>query len=151
MEAYNQMSNVVVEAHIEGEFTGWDGETLFILSNGQYWLQARYSYVYHYAYRPIVKISRNNNRFYLEVEGLNDVVEVKKADNVIESQIDGEFTGWDGETVFELSNGQVWKQNRYAYKYHYSYRPRVVIYDSGSGYKLSVKGVTETLPVRRIR
>ncbi|MDR0881742.1 MAG: hypothetical protein LBP55_04270, partial [Candidatus Adiutrix sp.] len=33
----------------------------------------------------------------------------------IESQIDGTFEGWSGETVFKLTNGQIWQQSSYAY------------------------------------
>ena len=37
--------------------------------------------------------------------------EIEKIDNeVIHTQIAGEFRGWSGETVFRLRNGQVWKQ-----------------------------------------
>jgi hypothetical protein len=31
--------------------------------------------------------------------------------SVIESQIDGTFQGWSGETVFKLTNGQIWQQS----------------------------------------
>jgi hypothetical protein len=30
--------------------------------------------------------------------------------DVIESQIDGDFEGWDGETIFKLTNGEIWQQ-----------------------------------------
>lgn len=36
---------------------------------------------------------------------------------VIQTQIVGEFTGWEGKTRFELANGQVWEQRRRA-RYH---------------------------------
>ena len=39
--------------------------------------------------------------------------------DVIESQIEGTFNGWTGETVFKLTNGQIWQQASYAYTYHY--------------------------------
>ena len=39
-----------------------------------------------------------------------------KAASVIESQIDGEFHGWDGETIFKLTNGQIWQQAEYGYE-----------------------------------
>jgi len=32
----------------------------------------------------------------------------------IESRVDGEFEGWDGETIFPLTNGQIWQQVQYA-------------------------------------
>lgn len=35
----------------------------------------------------------------------------------IESEIEGEFNGWDGETIFKLTNGQIWQQAEYDYEY----------------------------------
>ena len=51
------------------------------------------------------------------------------ARKVVESRIDGEFTGWTGSTIFRLRNGQIWQQNKYDYYYHYAYflRPRVFL------------------------
>jgi hypothetical protein len=73
------------------------------------------------------------------------------AGEVIESQIDGSFQGWNGETVFVLVNGQVWQQASYAYHYHYAYRPKVLIFRGRSGYQLKVDGVENTILVRRLR
>ena len=47
--------------------------------------------------------------------------EVREArrSSTIESRIVGEFTGWNGDTVFELENGQVWRQRldgRFTYR-----------------------------------
>jgi hypothetical protein len=70
---------------------------------------------------------------------------------VIESQIDGEFEGWDGDTIFKLVNGQIWQQSSYHYHYHYAYMPRVTIYRSGTGYKMKVEGVDQTISVQRLR
>ena len=70
---------------------------------------------------------------------------------VIESQIDGEFEGWEGETIFKLINGQMWQQSSYAYTYSYAYMPEVMIYPSGGTCNLKVEGVSETISVQRIR
>ncbi|HET7459902.1 MAG TPA: hypothetical protein VFJ82_01590 [Longimicrobium sp.] len=70
---------------------------------------------------------------------------------VIETRIDGDFQGWEGETIFKLQNGQIWQQSTYAYKYSYKYNPRVVIYRSGAGYRMQVDGVDGTIGVRRLR
>ena len=48
---------------------------------------------------------------------------VSTTSDVIESQIDGDFEGWDGETVFVLTNGQIWQQDSYDYTYHYAFMP----------------------------
>ena len=69
---------------------------------------------------------------------------------VIESRIDGEFQGWDGETIFKLLNGQIWQQSSYQYHYHYAYSPKVTIYRTDGGYKMKVDGVDQTIYVKRI-
>lgn len=71
--------------------------------------------------------------------------------DVIESRIEGDFEGWDGETIFKLDNGQIWQQASYAYTYHYAYRPEVVIYRSDSGYRMRVENVSDTIAVKRLK
>jgi hypothetical protein len=71
--------------------------------------------------------------------------------NAIESKIDGTFEGWDGDTLFPLTNGQIWQQASYAYKYSYRYRPDVVIYYTGVYYKMIVAGVDGPINVKRIK
>jgi len=70
---------------------------------------------------------------------------------VLESQIEGTFEGWSGETIFKLTNGQIWQQSSYAYMYHYAYRPKVMIFPSGGGCKMKVEGVNNSLPVKRLK
>lgn len=99
-----------------------------------------------------------------ELEQLNDwisnlVVQVyqtahgggETCGNVIESQINDEFEGWSGETVFKLANGQIWQQASYAYTYHYAYRPAVTIFPSTGGCKMKVEGVDDSILVNRLR
>jgi hypothetical protein len=57
---------------------------------------------------------------------------------VINSQIEGEFTGFNDGAIFSLTNGQVWQQKRYKYMYKYAYRPKVKIYREGSKYLMQV-------------
>lgn len=71
--------------------------------------------------------------------------------SVIESKIDGTFEGWTGDTIFKLSNGQIWQQASYAYTYHYAYSPKVTIYKDGSVYKMMVDGVDSKISVTRIK
>jgi hypothetical protein len=71
--------------------------------------------------------------------------------DVIESQIDGEFEGWEGETIVKLINGQIWQQTEYYYTYHYAYMPEVLVYRSSFGYKMKVDGVDQAVGVTRLR
>lgn len=75
---------------------------------------------------------------------------VISASGVVETQIEGEFSGWTGETVWKMTNGQIWQQAEYAYHYHYAYRPQVLIYPTSSGWRMKVDG-DEEIAVKRLR
>ncbi|MDT8067190.1 MAG: hypothetical protein ROO76_03390 [Terriglobia bacterium] len=69
----------------------------------------------------------------------------------VESNITGDFEGWEGETVFKLDNGQIWEQAEYSYMYSYSYRPEVTIYETSSGCRMKVEDENETILVKRLK
>lgn len=70
----------------------------------------------------------------------------------IESRIVGEFTGWNGNTVFKLENGQVWQQAATGYFTNVRLEnPKVVIKKLLFGYLLTLPGQGETVFVRRIK
>lgn len=133
---------VIKTTKIDGDFEGFDDEVLFKLIDGTYLIQDQYKYWYHYAYSPQVNILRSNGRLYLQVVGQSEAVPVRQISDVIESQVNGEFKGWEGETEYQLTNGQVWKQSVYSYEYTYAYMPEVLIYSAGGGYKIQVEGTT---------
>lgn len=83
----------------------------------------------------------------------SDVIAVPalSTSSVIESKIDGDFEGWEGETIVKLMNGQIWQQIRYHYEYHYAYMPDVLIYKSGVRWKMKVEGVREAVEVERLK
>ena len=74
-----------------------------------------------------------------------------KCTPAVESTILGEFSGWEGETIFKLDNGQIWEQAEYDYMYSYQYRPDVTIYAVSSGCRMKVADEDETILVRRIK
>jgi hypothetical protein len=69
---------------------------------------------------------------------------------MIRSRVDGDFNGWEGDTVVKLENGQVWQQSEYWYHYHYAYMPDVTITNEG-GYKMSVAGVPKAVRVEQLK
>lgn len=72
-------------------------------------------------------------------------------ESVIDTEISGEFEGWSGETIFKLSNGQIWQQAEYDYEYEYEYNPKVMIYRKGGEYRMKVEGLEVTVAVKRIK
>jgi len=71
--------------------------------------------------------------------------------DVIEGRIDGDFEGWEGETIVKLMNGDIWQQTEYYYYYHYAYSPKVTIVKSGSTYKMKVDGVSKAVGVVKLK
>ncbi|MBU6469847.1 MAG: hypothetical protein KGL00_02800 [Gammaproteobacteria bacterium] len=70
----------------------------------------------------------------------------------IETRIAGRFTGWTGNTVFKLENGQVWKQAATGYFTNIELdHPQVIIKKLGFGYLLTLPGHGATVFVRRIK
>jgi len=72
-------------------------------------------------------------------------------ESIIESQIYGDFEGWEGETIIKLMNGQIWQQTEYYYQYHYSFMPNVFIYKTDYGYKMKVEGIDKAIGVSRLK
>lgn len=70
----------------------------------------------------------------------------------IQSRYVGEFTGWDGKTIFELENGQVWQQigsGRLTYR---ATSPMITIKRAFMGsYLLKVEGRNKSVRVKRIK
>lgn len=141
------MNQMVYQGKIDGEFLGFHDDALFKMRNGSYWIQSRYKYWYHYAYCPDVTITQENGDYVLTVAG--NSASVRRLSDVFQSKIDGEFTGWDGETEYALQNGQIWQQSKYKYEYKYAYMPEAVVYSTGSGFKMRVAGTFAD--VKRIR
>ena len=71
--------------------------------------------------------------------------------NAINTKIDGEFNGWDGETIFKMLNGTIWQQSSYDYTYHYAYMPDVIIYKKGGTYYMKVEDVNDEIQVKQIK
>jgi hypothetical protein len=67
----------------------------------------------------------------------------------VQSRIDGDFDGWEGDTIFRLENGQIWQQISPSARYHFARHPRVTI--SAAPHKLRVEGLAYEIGVRRLR
>ncbi|QYK11470.1 hypothetical protein K0I63_11785 [Shewanella rhizosphaerae] len=138
-------------------FMGNDGE-IFKLDDGSMW-EVKYEYEYLYEYYPSVVICPGKGKLIIGDKSLN-VEMISSAGqkengspssaSTIESQIDGDFEGFEGETIIKLMNGQIWQQSEYWYHYHYSFMPKVLIYKQGGSYKIKVDGIDKSVGVIRL-
>lgn len=82
--------------------------------------------------------------------GLQDSTD---SDQPIRSRIVGTFTGWEGDTVFELENGMVWEQiDNKTFVSREMENPEVEIQPGFFGsWRIQVEGYNTRAQVRRIR
>ena len=133
---------------INGTFTGWDGESIYGLTKGQYWKQSTYYYCYDYKYRPEVSLYYSAGWKMKVVGSTCNAVGVKLLSNVYSSRINGTFNGWDGNSMYTLTNGQTWQQASWYWYWSWKYRPEVLVYFD-SGWKMKVDDL-KAVSVRRI-
>lgn len=115
--------------------------------------------------KPEAIILRDGSYFKLIIDGFDEPIvcvqlvepgrkassSSSSASTVIRSYIDGDFEGWEGETIFMLDNGQIWQQSSYAYMYHYAYHPEVMIFNNGGTWEMKVEDVDEMIEVIRLK
>ena len=101
---------------------------------------------------PTVDVYKEKkNKYKILIQGQNETLPATKLQDVIESNINGDFRGWEGTTTFKLLNGDVWVQDEIKTLYSNSmFRPVVYIYRASDGtYKMKVQGVDETVQVKK--
>ncbi|OIR12880.1 hypothetical protein GALL_59470 [mine drainage metagenome] len=100
---------------------------------------------------PSVTVYKFGKRkFQLVIQGIEIPIEANRIQEVIESNINGDFKGWEGATSFNLVNGETWVQDEFGSLFANLYRPKVFIYRTSDGtYKMRVEGIKEVITVRR--
>ena len=141
----------VEEANIKGSISGTITEGyIFKVSRSFYVITERTRQRVR-TRNPDVKIYQKGSDYKLVIDDFDEAVICRRLKNVIETQISGEFKGWDGETIFKMMNGQIWQQSSYAYMYHYAYSPSVLIYELKGTWTMKVEDVDETIRVVRLK
>ncbi len=124
---------------IDGSFNGWNGETIVKLNDGTYWMQSSYYYHSCSNYNPQVELFSEYGRVKMTVKGCGSrAIEVKQLTEVIEARIVSDFNGFDNGNIYQLDNGQTWKQTGYKYAYSSKSRPEIFIYKDRFNYKMQL-------------
>jgi hypothetical protein len=73
--------------------------------------------------------------------------------NVIsKGTIKGKFKGFKNSyTIFEFTDGQKWRQSEAKFVNYFAVNPEVEVFQQDGKYYLSVKGIEQTVQVRRIK
>jgi hypothetical protein len=72
---------------------------------------------------------------------------------VVMSNIEGQFRGWKSGRAYKLTNGEIWEQVEYKYKYYYDIipSPRAIIWKDGSRFYLEVESMIDRVEVRKAK
>lgn len=93
---------------------------------------------------PEILVYQEGKKYKMKIQGIEKLIAVNKLQEVIESNIDGNFKGYDGNSSFRLVNQDVWKQDYpTGTVFTNLFRPAVIIYLSSEGYKMIIDGVAE--------
>lgn len=93
---------------------------------------------------PEILVYQEGKKYKMKIQGIEKLIAVNKLQEVVESNIDGNFKGYDGTTSFRLVNQDVWKQDYpTGTVFTNLFRPAVTIYLSSEGYKMIIEGVAE--------
>ncbi len=77
---------------------------------------------------------------------------IEETPDEFSARYDGDFSGWSGQTLFKLENGQVWKQAQTGRVSFRRSRPMITIRKGAFGsFRLSVEGLNRTIRVKRIK
>jgi hypothetical protein len=139
---------LVKECSLDGDFDGFQNNQIFIFTDGTVYYQDDTKSSFRSVYRPDCKIFKEGNVLKLKVEGIDDMVEVKQA-KASRVHIVSDFHGWQGAALFELDNGQIWKQDERGAVRMSERSPEAYIVETGWHYMLYVKG--NSVRVRQLR
>jgi hypothetical protein len=95
----------------------------------------------------------NTNQDYVDSRGFEMQALGDMDDSDVVSTIKGEFSGWTGDTVFELENGMVWEQTQSGTFYIPPTTTAVAVIDKGvfNSWRLSIQGYNRTVRVQRVK
>jgi hypothetical protein len=103
--------------------------------------------------QSIIKVYKEGKKFKISIAGIDRLLFCRKLEDVIESNIDGDFSGWDGNTIFNLTNTQRWQQDSPTGTIFVNlFKPAVMIYSTPEGFKMKIAGVDEDpIIVKKLR
>lgn len=134
-------------------FMGNHGE-VFVLDDGSVW-EVQYSYEYLYEYYPSVILCEDRGLLIVGDSKI-DVTKVSGgsssgSSDYVESQVDGTWEGWNGDTIVRLMNGQVWEQSGLELSLSLKLNPDVTILKKGGRFYMLVEGEDKPVWVTRLR
>jgi len=146
--SWTLLEETVIKGTIGGTIT--QGYVFKVKSNDFYTVIDNTNQKINTTTNPAVNIFQSGTLYKFEIKNLDAPIICTKLKGVIEAQIEGEFTGWDGETIFNLSNKQTWQQSSPGVLKHQANSPKVLIYEFKGAWMMRVESVEEGIEVKNL-
>jgi len=107
--------------------------------------------------KPSSQVTRTDSSIATKSENINEPSDnfgkvIESEANEISSRIIGQFNGWDGDTEFNLENGQTWQQSGNGILKVSMNNPKVTIKKGMfGGFIFSVEGYNSKVKVKRVK
>lgn len=133
---------------------------VFVVDDGSVW-EVQYSYEYLYEYYPSVLICENRGLMIIG-DAKIDVVRVgggsksgsrsqtTTSSDYIESRVNGQWEGWQGDTIVRLMNGQIWQQAGLELSLSLKLNPDVTVFQRSGRFYMLVDGEDKPVWVTRL-
>lgn len=72
------MRRLIVKTRVAGHFQGFETNQVLHLQNGDTWQQDAVKNRYSYRYRPKATLWQEANRYYIDIEGMHELVQVHR-------------------------------------------------------------------------
>lgn len=72
------MRRLISKTRVNGHFQGFETDQLLALQNGDTWKQDAVKHRYAYRYRPKASIWQEANRYYMDIEGMHELIHVHR-------------------------------------------------------------------------
>lgn len=149
-----------MRGRIDGAFNGFNFGAVFKLipnndKNDTYWMQEEHKTTsLGWKLCPSASILQKEDKFFIKIENISEVVAVKEVLVLKKNKIYGHFSGWNGNSTYTMINGEIWRQrgelNECTYEEKYANEPKIVIFDSSLGPMMYVEGTSTAVQVERV-
>jgi hypothetical protein len=75
------MRRLIIKTRLNGHFQGFETDQVFHLQNGETWQQDAVKRRYAYRYRPKATVWHQAGTFFMDIEGMHELVRVHRVDN----------------------------------------------------------------------
>jgi hypothetical protein len=74
------MRRLIVKTRLTGHFQGFETNQVLQLQNGDTWQQDAVKRRYSYRYRPKATLWRDADRYYMDIEGMHELIKVHRVE-----------------------------------------------------------------------